>query len=122
MNEWKAETMKDQTHTPGPWQVAEYGQNRELPAFRLIRRGPATIAMITAQCEMDGGKDHIKIDETTAANARLIAAAPDLLEALEGLLEAGAQLPQNATHEGLTNCALMARARAAIAKAKVARA
>jgi hypothetical protein len=50
------------------------------------------------------------------ANARLIAAAPDLLEALRDLLSR-AELDQTATHDGLENCNALARCRAAIAKA-----
>lgn len=49
------------------------------------------------------------------ANARLISAAPDLLEALRDLLSR-ADLDQSATHDGLENCDALARCRAAIAK------
>jgi hypothetical protein len=52
------------------------------------------------------------------ANARLIAAAPDLLEALRDLLSrAEIELDQTATHDGLANCDALTRCRAAIAKA-----
>jgi hypothetical protein len=51
------------------------------------------------------------------ANARLIAAAPDLLAALEKLLKQAAALNQDATHDGLQNCDALAQARSAIAKA-----
>ena len=50
------------------------------------------------------------------ANARLIAAAPDLLAALLDLLSR-ADLDQSATHDGLENCNALAKCRAAIAKA-----
>jgi len=51
-------------------------------------------------------------------HARLIAAAPDLLNALTNLyLVAREQLDQSATHDGLTNCDWLAAARAAINKA-----
>jgi hypothetical protein len=52
------------------------------------------------------------------ANARLIAAAPDLLAALRDLLSrAEIELDQTATHDGIANCDALARCRAAIAKA-----
>jgi hypothetical protein len=54
----------------------------------------------------------------TTANARLMAAAPDLLAALRDLLSrAESELDQTATHAGLANCDAIARCRAAIAKA-----
>jgi len=52
------------------------------------------------------------------ANARLIAAAPDLLEALRDLLSrAEIELDQTVWHEGLVNCDILAKSRAAISKA-----
>lgn len=56
--------------------------------------------------------------EETTANARLMAAAPDLLAELTNLyLVASEQFDQSATHDGLQNCEWLARARAAIARA-----
>lgn len=74
----------EKKHTPGPWQlkVAEFGGPHEVsfapksygriasvftPGFQNLPEAPTT-----QECE---------------ANARLIAAAPDLLEALEAALE-----------------------------------
>jgi hypothetical protein len=57
------------THTPGPWHVTEDGH---------IDSSFGAIAEIV-------GVDNP--DDETLPNARLIAAAPDLLEALEGMLE-----------------------------------
>ncbi len=52
------------------------------------------------------------------ANASLIAATPDLLSALERLLQISqGKLDQSATHDGIINCEALANARAAIAKA-----
>ena len=53
------------------------------------------------------------------AQARLIASAPQLLVALQGLLARceGLGLVADATHDGLANCDAMAKARAAISRA-----
>jgi hypothetical protein len=52
------------------------------------------------------------------ANARLIAAAPDLLLALRNLLSrAEIELDQTWTLDGLANCDALAKCRGAIAKA-----
>lgn len=54
----------------------------------------------------------------TTANARLMAAAPDLLAALRDLLSRAEQeLDQTATNDGLANCDALARCRAAIIRA-----
>lgn len=54
----------------------------------------------------------------TTANARLMAAAPDLLAALRDLLSRAEQeLDQTATDDGLANCDALARCRAAIIRA-----
>jgi len=62
-------------HTPGPWIVHDCNPN--------IVREESTDACVALMC--DGGHcDEILIgDEEREANANLIAAAPDFLEALE---------------------------------------
>ena len=59
-------------HTPGPWRVAGQGEQgtQQLP---ILRPDGKIVAAIR--------------DEGGLADARLIAAAPELLEALEGLCE-----------------------------------
>ena len=83
------------THTPGPWESKQES------------------AYVPAQVWADGrqlaevyGEDRA----TRAANARLIAAAPELLEALEALLIGH--------EEGATPSEWFEQARAAIRKAK----
>ncbi len=59
-------------HTPGPWRIA----NEESLRIRAPEANDATVATIT-QISLSVRWD----PETVSANARLIAAAPDLLEA-----------------------------------------
>ncbi len=88
--------MKTQ-HTPGPWKVS--GKN---PPMIYARAG----LDIVAQCDSAGEMTR----DQEAANARLIAAAPDLLAALLALLsDKYLADPINADR--------MAGAKAAIAKA-----
>lgn len=61
-------TTKPATHTPGPWRVALDGS--------VIKAGKSRSVAGTY------GGNH-KEDQEAFANARLIAAAPDMLEALE---------------------------------------
>lgn len=69
--------MEDQKHTPGPWKV--YGAAEELVIHAGEEREVITIIPRFITSEGIGG---IKKKE---ANANLIAAAPELLEALEEL-------------------------------------
>lgn len=89
--------MTNTQHTPGPWQIwAE---------ITAISRNPCTGHTISR------GDDVFICDAvgTSAADARLIAAAPDLLAALQALLPYVAGSDSFAAEEAL--------ARAAIAKA-----
>lgn len=96
-------------HTPGPWNAATRNTHKTDAGVELVcitvmptggYRGPIAElqscdhihGITTAECE---------------ANARLIAAAPDLLEALQVLVENGGIGPEQMFHD----------ARAAIAKA-----
>ena len=91
-------------HTPGPWSIDDAG------AWINIYGSESDDANIVAKIEItDGSTDYLHDQETARANARLIAAAPELLEALEALL--GNCLDS----EGLA--AAHAKARAALAKA-----
>jgi hypothetical protein len=63
-------------HTPGPWHIAEYGTNEDgTPKHYGIVRGKVTIANLGTSTN-ENAKE---ID----ANARLIASAPEMLEALK---------------------------------------
>ena len=60
-------------HTPGPWEIWPHSKNRQLCVGHLESHSN----LVRAVCE---------VDPDDAANARLIAAAPDLLAAAETLL------------------------------------
>ena len=90
----RREAMK---HTPGPWNYDRSGYSLYVNSGREL---------VTA-LSMDG-----KRLETSEANARLIAAAPDLLEALKSVI---AWL--DASDESAFSDSQLALARAAIAKA-----
>jgi hypothetical protein len=85
--------------TPGPWvwKRLEYDQPH-VPEFTL--EGPHTL------CRYWG-------DEQPSADAVLIAAAPDLLEALQAIVSDGGI---EHDHDGLSRDDMLAVARAAIAK------
>lgn len=68
--------MSDAKHTPGPWQ-ADLGE-----AFHIREQDGGRVAQLVFTNGRHGMKGRRNGNEV-AANARLIAAAPDLLEALE---------------------------------------
>jgi hypothetical protein len=86
-------------HTPGPWHYFETEDGR-------CRVKPLNGKYIVAECSAMEPQC-----EEQGSNARLIAAAPDLLEALRRLLDSGDV--RDAAEKGA-----LAAARAAIAKAE----
>jgi hypothetical protein len=100
--------MSESKHTPGPWTV-DWSDDGP-----LIYTGDLLIASVS------GSTEHIEVpgldEQTTEANASLMAAAPDLLAALERVLEHGE--PLNLYHERSEDAEVVNQARAAIAKAK----
>lgn len=73
-------------HTPGPWE--HNGLESEDPKFRYAHAvwtadGKTPICSTTFEI----GKYHTGPDDVDDANARLIAAAPDLLAACKGMSE-----------------------------------
>lgn len=67
-----------QQHTPGPWTVD--GQHYDYYASFSVKAGGRGVCAISSNIKRPGAE--------SAANARLIAAAPDLLAALQDLLNA----------------------------------
>lgn len=82
-------------HTPGPWTVTERSDHSEI-------HGNAGDELV---CELP------YINGNERSNARLIAAAPELLAALQGLVERGTDSPEHRAAE-------QAIARAVLAKLK----
>jgi hypothetical protein len=95
-----------------PWKTAHSYSHEYIRSIK-----DAQGELIAQVCAFDDGVGNDYIPETTA-NARLIAAAPDLLAALRDLLSrAEIELDQTEWHEGLVNCDILAKSRAAISKA-----
>lgn len=120
-------------HTPGPWtacrmvhqqtgedmtpeQVGEYVANSVIKSAAVS----GSMAFLFVSCEKeDGPADvcHVGNGPTSPANAKLIAAAPDLLAALKELMEdPDYQVAVGGNPSAVA--AMLARARAAIVKAE----
>ena len=85
--------MTHSKHTPGPWYNSD------------LRKGRMVFAKTDTRLVADCSDISVRTEGEEQANARLIAAAPELLEALEYLMK-------HDNSEGWSN------ARAAIAKAR----
>lgn len=104
--------MSEQTHTPGPWEIVQDAPENPKARFQIGHRVSPTSA--TYVCTIRTEKI-LTLDGNHAANARLIAAAPELLAALEEMLDV---LDRNNVPAPAYLRKSEAQARAAIAKAK----
>lgn len=79
--------MSKREHTPGEWTIADDDgvQVPFIPIYAGSIGEPTYKDICKVACSLDGD-DEFVISEEDRANARLIAAAPDMLEALEALL------------------------------------
>lgn len=93
------------THTPGPW-YADKIQDRT--AYNIFMPGYGSAGASVQHCSNATGCMGPEVEY----NARLIAAAPDLLAALQTLVRAIDRLPGNNPLDGLAD-----EARSAIARA-----
>ena len=99
--------MADVKHTPGPW--TSYPCNLERYSQVITANG--AMVQIAMTKEIYGDCKTYGLGEETTANARLIAAAPDLLEALQMLLEFPNTGPAtSAAREAITKATGAARA------------
>ena len=95
--------MTEQKHTPGPWEAGSTG---------IITAKSATTFICDTR---KAAKRFLPPNAEIMANARLIAAAPELLAVLEALADHAAETyPHFESHRGQVD---LACARAAIAKA-----
>ena len=104
-------------HTAGPW---EWEFDVELGCNNVFAAGESEhIVCVVDDCgwRIRNGADDAEYLDFMDADARLIAAAPDLLAACEALLESNLQL-QRAVHGGLRNGPAEDMAVAAVAKAR----
>lgn len=101
-------------HTPGPWHVHEGGNFVKVGAAgydeyveeHSYLGGPLCVASVNRDATDDHGPNH----ELAMANARLIAAAPDLLAILRVLVEhAQERYPHFESERGQTEIALALR-------------
>ena len=110
--------MQAAKHTPGPWEISQDQPGiGEVPEIGISATNPRTgnVYMVATAIPCGSGRlDRDLMPEMTAANARLIAAAPDMLRALE--LIVNSDMAQREEDEGKISTEL-AHARAAIAKA-----
>lgn len=109
-------------HTPGPWRV--YGDDTNIFVGQTDSDNENACDGIRQVCEVKQGDSEIPDYDEAAANAQLIAAAPDLLEALEAILQGFQKGDFKRTHPRQSNSdpyhpALIA-ARDAITRAKEA--
>lgn len=97
-------------HTPGPWS-AVIGSS----FWTVEEGGGQRIAnTLDSECVFIGSDEY----NHSEANAHLIAAAPDLLEALESALEAFEEIQGSCSTDRIICQEESQKARAAIAKAK----
>jgi len=123
------ENMSESKHTPGPWRYLPnighisagpcctrvcqmHPEEATAPAWKAYREATATAWKAYQEATAPAGQAYQEaMADTTEANARLIAAAPDLLEACKGLVS------MYATVAPYGDSPVVAAARAALAKA-----
>lgn len=100
----------DAKHTPGPWRVSEQSPTIIKQDMRMIGNESG---VLIGSASGYTGSGFFPTDEEAVANARLIAAAPELLEALEEVMSMlGSELVKDTLGYEWHD-----KARAAIAKA-----
>jgi len=106
------------THSPGPWFTARRGPDCSFAINIYAKRGAAIANVIDFGCA-EQVNQYEKPNAEQAANARLMAAAPDLLDACRDLLDALEAMPPDYVSAPYTSSRIFA-ARAAVRKATAA--
>ena len=104
--------MKEFKGTKGPWSISEGWIDKHVS---IDAEGHGAIALVLSDMESDYTYSETKRASKRAelsANAKLVAAAPDLLEALQKMFRAGQKQNWNERYESEMNAT-----RAAISKA-----
>ena len=102
-------SQETSAHTAGPW---EYGPAENYNGFWIAPRGRLPTLASVERCGQQLNVMAHNFPGSTEANARLIAAAPDLLDALNALVDWQAEVKHAVPRTFLD------AARAAIAKAE----
>ena len=101
-------------HTPGPWEIGSINKRDKNLWWAAVFTPKST-----GKFHIPRACDALGVDrEECEGNARLIASAPELLEALRAMVARGPFMDQRATAEGLANCEALAKARHAIRQAE----
>lgn len=98
--------MSETKHTPGPWHIHEDGMKFSREIYPVNYGGKENTERCVLIARVSGWKGGFNTAKEAEANARLIAAAPELLEALQAVV----RIADRKTVE-------FDKARAAIAKA-----
>jgi hypothetical protein len=103
-------------HTPGPWDWGPHSD--ELVGRYEVNAGEGRQRAHICECHSNRQQTRKVADEEAAANARLIAAAPELLEALQSLIDLSDDGSLHIEGSIATEDPVITAARAAIAKAE----
>ena len=118
--------MKTVKHTPRPWKVDEWNYSTATPPHKDLVVLNSEMKLATVDWDEGNDNPYTVQEQTAKANARLIAAAPDLLEALKALLDYANDYSDAMAKEGkgaeqlgtlADSVSVAGMARAAIAKA-----
>jgi hypothetical protein len=101
-------------HTPGPWEIGSINKKDKNLWWAAVFTPKNTGKFHTPRAGEALGVDR----EECEGNARLIASAPEMLEALRAMVSRAPFIDQSVTEDGLANCEALLKARRAISHAE----